>query len=129
MTNYKNNNFKTAVTIAKALADDTRLRALMLLADGPLCLCQIVEILGLAPSTISKHMSILQQAGLVTSRKKGRWMHFAWSNGDSSPEARQALDWINGTLRNDDQIGRDRQRLQEVLAIEPEQLCRKQNQN
>lgn len=129
MTNYKNNNFKTAVTIAKALADETRLRALMLLADGPLCLCQIVEILGLAPSTISKHMSILQQAGLVTSRKNGRWMHFAWSNDDSSPEARQAIDWISGTLRNDDQISRDRQRLQEVLAIEPEQLCRKQNQN
>lgn len=129
MTNYKNNNFKTAVTIAKALADETRLRALMLLADGPLCLCQIVEILGLAPSTISKHMSILQQAGLVTGRKKGRWMHFAWSNGDNSPQARQALDWMNGTLRDDEQIGRDRQRLQEVLAIEPEQLCRKQNQN
>ncbi|MBN2514028.1 MAG: winged helix-turn-helix transcriptional regulator [Sedimentisphaerales bacterium] len=128
MTNYKNNNFKTAVTIAKALADETRLRALMLLADGPLCLCQIVEILGLAPSTLSKHMSILQQAGLVTNRKKGRWMHFAWS-GDGSPETRQALDWIKGTLGNDDQIGRDRQRLQEVLAIEPEQLCRKQNQN
>lgn len=129
MTNYKNNTFKTAVTIAKALADDTRLRALMLLADGPLCLCQIVEILGLAPSTISKHMSILQQAGLVTSRKNGRWMHFAWSNDDSSPEARQAIDWISGTLRNDDQISRDHRRLQEVLAIEPEQLCRKQNQN
>jgi DNA-binding transcriptional ArsR family regulator len=129
MTKYKNNNFKTAVSIAKALADETRLRALMLLADGPLCLCQIVEILGLAHSTISKHMSILQQAGLVTSQKKGRWMHFAWSNGDSSPDARQALDWINGTLSNDDQISRDRQRLQEVLAIEPEQLCRKQNQN
>lgn len=129
MTNHKNNNFKTAVTIAKALADETRLRALMLLADGPLCLCQIVEVLGLAPSTISRHMSILQQAGLVTSRKQGRWMHFAWSNDDSSPEAGQALEWINSTLRNDDHIGRDRQRLQEVLAIEPEQLCRKKSQN
>jgi ArsR family transcriptional regulator len=74
-------------------------------------------------------MSILQQAGLVTSRKQGRWMHFAWSNDDRSPEARQALEWINSSLRNDDHIGRDRQRLQEVLAIEPEQLCRKQNQN
>ncbi|MEN6307039.1 MAG: metalloregulator ArsR/SmtB family transcription factor [Anaerohalosphaeraceae bacterium] len=129
MTKYKNNTFKTTVSIAKALADETRLRALMLLADGPLCLCQIVEILRLASSTISKHMSILQQAGLVTGRKQGRWMHFAWSDENSSTEARQAIAWISGTLRNDEQIGRDHQRLQEVLAIEPEQLCRKQNQN
>ncbi len=129
MTNHRNNNFKITVTIAKALADETRLRALMLLAEGPLCLCQIVEILGLAPSTISKHMSILQQAGLVTSRKQGRWMHFAWSNDDSSPEVRQALEWINSTLCNDEQIRRDRQRLQETLTIEPEQLCRKKSQN
>ena len=43
---------------------------------GELCACQITELFGLAPSTMSKHLSILYQAGLVDSRKEGRWIYF-----------------------------------------------------
>ena len=61
------------LAIAKALADENRARALMALGGGELCLCQIIEVLGMSPSTVSKHMSILHQAGLVERRKDGRW--------------------------------------------------------
>jgi DNA-binding transcriptional ArsR family regulator len=43
---------------------------------GELCVCQIIELLGLVPSTVSKHMSILKQAGLVENRKEARWMYY-----------------------------------------------------
>jgi len=48
----------------------------MMLSGGELCACQIIEMLGLAPSTVSKHMSILRQAGLVETRKEGRWIYY-----------------------------------------------------
>jgi len=59
-----------------ALADPNRVRALMALRGGERCVCEIIELLNLAPSTVSKHMSILKQAGLVSSRKDSRWVYY-----------------------------------------------------
>jgi DNA-binding transcriptional ArsR family regulator len=60
-----------------ALADSSRLLALLLLeAEGELCLCQLQEVLELAPSTVSRHMQLLKDTGFVASRKDGRWVHF-----------------------------------------------------
>ena len=64
------------MAVIKALADENRVRVLLALGAGELCVCQIVELLGLAPSTVSKHLSILKQARLVESRKEGRWMFY-----------------------------------------------------
>ncbi|HSW02527.1 MAG TPA: metalloregulator ArsR/SmtB family transcription factor [Sedimentisphaerales bacterium] len=66
---------RDVLDLTKAMADGNRLRVLMALTGGELCVCQIVELLQLAPSTVSKHMSILRQAGLVEGRKDGRWMY------------------------------------------------------
>jgi len=63
---------KELVSIAKALADDNRIRILLALSGGELCVCQLTELLSLAPSTVSKHVAILRQAGLVDLRKEGR---------------------------------------------------------
>ena len=67
---------KEFMGVAKALADDNRTRALMCLRDGELCVCQIIELLQLAPSTVSKHLDILHRAGLIESRKEGRWIYY-----------------------------------------------------
>ena len=64
------------MTVIKALADGNRVRILSVLAGRELCVCQIIEMLGLAPSTVSKHLSILRQARLVDDRKEGRWMYY-----------------------------------------------------
>lgn len=61
----------------KALAHPVRLRILALLGEGELCVCAITEVIGLAPSTVSQHLSDLRRAGLVTERKEGRWVHYA----------------------------------------------------
>ena len=65
------------MAITKALADENRVRVLLALQGGELCVCQITELFGLAASTISKHLSILYQAGLVDSRKDGRWIYYS----------------------------------------------------
>ncbi len=64
------------MAVLKALADENRVRILTALRPKELCVCQIVELLGLAPSTVSKHMAILKQARLVDSRKESRWMFY-----------------------------------------------------
>lgn len=114
------------LAVTKALADENRLRALGLLRGRELCLCQIVEVLGLASSTVSKHMSILNQARLVESRKQGRWAYFRLADDDVPSEAFQALDLVLSSLKQDKQSKADQQHLKSVLKIEPEELCRKQ---
>ena len=64
------------MAIAKALADENRVRLLLALQKQELCVCQLIELMGLAPSTVSKHMSILKQARLVEARKQGRWVYY-----------------------------------------------------
>jgi len=114
------------MNITKALSDANRVRALMLLTDGPLCVCQIIEMLGLAPSTTSKHMSILRQAGLVEARKEGRWMHYALAGKGASAQARKAIRWIVSELQDDAQIRQDKTKLNKLLKVDKEALCRKQ---
>lgn len=114
------------LAITKALADESRLRAIGLLRGRELCLCQIVEVLGLAPSTVSKHMSILHQARLVESRKEGRWAYFRLADDDAPSEALEAVEFVLVNLKQDKQGKVDQRQLKDVLKMEPEALCRKQ---
>ncbi|QDU57495.1 ArsR/SmtB family transcription factor [Aeoliella mucimassa] len=114
------------LAITKALADENRLRAIALLQGRELCLCQIVEVLSLAPSTMSKHMSILSRARLVESRKEGRWAYFRLADSDAPSEALQALELVLASVKQDKQAKADQQQLKQVLKLEPEELCRKQ---
>ena len=117
---------QTVIDITKALSDQNRVRALMLLTEGCLCVCQIIEVLGIAPSTTSKHMSILKQAGLVNSTKDGRWINYSLPVEYPSPEAQHALEWIINSLKDDSVIIDDKQKLKQVLDIDKEELCRTQ---
>jgi len=111
------------LSITKALADETRVRALMTLAQGELCLCQIVEVLGLAPSTVSKHMTLLHAAGLVERRKEGRWQFYRLAGRTASPQVRQILKWVCDHLANDSVVGADRKKLQTVRKMQLADLC------
>ena len=79
--------------IASALSEPHRLKLLGMLQAGELCLCDLTAGLDLAPSTVSNHMAILKRAGLVETRKDGRWMHFRLSASDPESPQAQALSW------------------------------------
>ena len=112
------------LSITKALADENRLRALYALQSGELCLCQIIELLGLAPSTVSKHMSILRQARLIEGRKEGRWIYYRLMGSERPVEIQKAIAWICGTLAKTQRIREDGKRLKKILRIDREELCR-----
>ncbi len=112
--------------LTRALADATRVRVLLALRRGELCACQITELFGLAPSTISRHLNLLHQAGLVTSRKSGRWMYYALPGRAAPVAVREALDWVFKTLGRSPAAAADRRRLARIRATDPSELCRKQ---
>lgn len=72
---------KDKAAVFKALGDETRLTILDMLSCGEICACEILEGLHLTQPTISHHMKILQQVGLVKARKDGRWMHYSIDKG------------------------------------------------
>jgi len=114
------------ISIAKALSDSGRLRVLMFLAPGELCVCQIVEALGLAPSTVSKHLSILQRAGFLLSRKDKRWVYYSLAGRKASPAVQKAMKWVNAALSADDMVSSDAAALKRITGIDKEKLCRVQ---
>lgn len=116
------------LSIVKALADENRLRAIGLLEGRELCLCQIVEVLGLASSTVSRHMSLLHQARLVESRKEGRWAYFRLSDQEASQTVQDAIAMVLAGMRRSQQAKVDKKSLKAVLKIVPEELCRRQSE-
>lgn len=111
------------LSITKALSDENRVRALMALESGELCVCQIIELLELAPSTVSKHMAILHQARLVDTRKDGRWMYYRLTEDSASPCVREALAMARECLSKDEQVRRDAKTLKCIRKMTREELC------
>ena len=103
------------IGLTKALCDESRVRVLMFLHDGELCACHIIDMLKLAPSTVSAHMAILHRAGLVEVRKEGRWRHFRLARKSQSPLARKLLGLARKALLDDARVARDQKRLKTVL--------------
>ena len=115
--------------ITKALADENRVRMLLVLARGELCVCQITELFGLAPSTISKHLSILYQAGLAESRKDGRWIYYRLPGKQAPAPVRRAIDWVAQSVNGDERASQDAARLKKILQMDPVALCKRQCRN
>ncbi|MFO0985248.1 MAG: metalloregulator ArsR/SmtB family transcription factor [Planctomycetota bacterium] len=111
------------LAITKALADEHRVRILRALEPGELCVCQIVELLALAPSTVSKHLTILKHAGLVAARKHGRWMYYRLPRQHDREVARHALRFVAVGLSGNPLIAKDGARRARITCIDPEELC------
>jgi len=108
----------------KALSEPVRLRILnLLLAEGELCVCDIVEALELPQSTISRHLAILRQAGWIEARRQGVWMYYrmAESHEVPLPEGLRAL--LAGELAATEQGGKDLLRLRRLLAAKQTSKC------
>jgi ArsR family transcriptional regulator len=114
------------MNITKALADENRVRALLALRKGELCVCQLTELFGLAASTVSKHLSILYQAGLVESRKDGRWMYYRLPGKEAPATVRRAIEWVAQSVNGAPRVAEDAARLKKILAMDPVELCKRQ---
>lgn len=114
---------ETFHTVAKAVADPSRLRILKLLEAGELCVCQITTVLDLAAATVSKHLAALKTAGLAQSRRDGKWVYYRLAERDFNPHARAFLELLRTSLTNDPTIAADRAVLAQVNAVPLQVLC------
>lgn len=118
-------DMKTPLNMAKALADGGRMRVVAaLLNHDELCVCQIVEMLQLTTATVSRHMSILQNARLVNSRKTGKWVYYRL---DEAFPATLRL-WLTEALAGSKTMAADKTVLEKVLSCDPQDVRRHQKE-
>jgi DNA-binding transcriptional ArsR family regulator len=91
-----------------------------------MCVCQLVELLGLAPSTISKHLAILKDAGLIETVKKGRWIYCNLPGDAQGKKTHRMITRLMIQVGVEEEVQRDRKRIPEILKEKPEELCRRQ---
>jgi ArsR family transcriptional regulator len=116
----KISNLDAAIAATRALGHPARMRTAAMLRSGELCLCQITEVLGLAPSTVSLHIKELKRAGLVSERKDGRWVHLSLSDDE------HAKRWLEATLAavdGDPELERDAERVADLRKLPVADLC------
>jgi DNA-binding transcriptional ArsR family regulator len=101
-----------------------RLRMLALLKDGELCVCQIMEVVNLAASTTSEHLSELRRAGLLQERKEGRWVYVGLSD---DTQVQTFLETLWPSLDADPQIQKGRERAQAVRLAPLVTTCARMN--
>ena len=121
---------RALLAITKALSDANRVRIVCALhARGELCVCQLQELLGLAPSSTSQHLALLASAGLVDVRKDGRWAYYRLTELTSLPEqAGDTIAWLCRRAGRDKVIVEDRRRLAQILSYTPVELAQRQSQ-
>jgi DNA-binding transcriptional ArsR family regulator len=109
----------------KALADQQRARILYALKEGELCVCQLIALLKLAPSTVSKHLMILRSARLIESRKSGRWMYYRLAKQSRPASAGKILALLFNDMKATKQIANDQKRLKWISGEGLEAICRR----
>jgi len=111
---------KLFIKIMKALSDKNRLKMVKMLQHRELCVCEMHTGLGLAQPTVSKHLKILEDAGLVISRKEGLWVNYSLNDKPDNPYTSTLLGNLRYWLEDDSEI-------QELIMILPglnrEDIC------
>lgn len=105
---------KDVVRAFKAIADESRLRILGMLKGKTLCVCEIAEVLGLAQSTVSRHLKVLEDSGLVDRKKDGLWVEYSLPSTPPGSLADKVLDVVVTALDEDPLIRQDRDNAAQV---------------
>jgi ArsR family transcriptional regulator len=102
------------IKVMKALSDPNRVKMVKLLQRRVLCVCEIQEALGLAQSTASKHLKILEESGLITYLKEGPWVNYRLADGGRNPYAANLLGSLRHWLEDDTDVAALVARLPEI---------------
>lgn len=109
------------IKVMKALSDPNRVKMVKLLQQREMCVCEIQAALGIAQPTVTKHMKNVQNAGLVSRRKDGIWVHYSLSDGRRNPYAASLLGNLKHWLEGDPEVRNLFARSLELLRMD---LCR-----
>ena len=112
---------KSFVKVMKALSDPNRVKIIKLLQQKYMCVCELQGALKLAQPTVSKHLKILEEAGLVDYKKDGLWVNYFLADGKSSPYAASLLGNLRHWLNEDTEIA---ELMEKAIFINREDICR-----
>ena len=112
---------KPFLKVMKALSDPNRVKIVKLLQLKYMCVCELQGALNLAQSTVSKHLKILEEAGLVDYKKEGLWVNYHLADGKSSPYAANLLGNLQHWLNEDLEIS---ELMEKAPFINREDICR-----
>ena len=113
---------KEFIKVMKALSDINRVKIVKLLQHKMMCVCEIQAIVNIAQPTVSKHLKILENAGLVGSRKDGLWVNYHLRDGSSSPYAATLLGNLRHWLDDDPELT---ELVEKLPLARREDICRK----
>ena len=102
---------RKTTNLFKALSDPNRLRILKMLEIRDLCVCEITEALGLSPSTVSKHLSVLRNSDLIWDKKDGKWVNYGLNKSSKDPFITEILRLIRDTITDDPLFHSDKQKI------------------
>ena len=105
----------------ETLGDPTRVRIVAALRNGELCVCELVDALGISQSSLSSHLQICRQAGVLTTRKESRWIYYSLSSR-YAPLIETIFSELP-TVHTDKQLRRDARRLKKRLQMREEGQC------
>jgi ArsR family transcriptional regulator, arsenate/arsenite/antimonite-responsive transcriptional repressor len=113
---------KTFLRVMKALSDGNRVKILKMLQHRPLCVCEIQTALEIAQPTVSNHLKVLEDAGLVNSRKSAQWVNYCLADGKSNPYCATLLGNLTHWLEHDPEISKI---VENLPFIHRENICKK----
>jgi ArsR family transcriptional regulator len=111
---------KDFLKVMKALSDPSRVKIVKMLERRVMCVCEIQEALGLAQSSVSKHLKILDDAGMITYSKEGLWVNYRLADGARNPYVASMLGNLRHWLESDSEVAAVIERLP---AIRRETIC------
>jgi len=109
------------IAIARALCDPTRIRVIAALRNGELCVCELVDALAISQSSLSSHLQICREVGVVTTRKESRWIYYSLSTR-YAPLIESIFSELQ-TLGKDEQLRQDARRLKKRLQMREGGRC------
>ena len=112
---------KVFVKVMKALSDPNRVKIIKALQQKKMCVCELQAALNLAQPTVSKHLKILEEAGLVDYKKDGLWVNYFLADGKSSPYAASLLGNLQHWLNQDSEIA---ELIKNAPYIDRADICR-----
>ena len=112
---------KSFIKVMKALSDPNRVKLLKMLQHRSMCVCEMQAALQIAQPSVSKHLKLLEDAGLVSYKKDGLWVNYHLTVGSSSPYASTILGNLRHWLEDDPQIA---ELLKKLPTFRREDICR-----
>jgi ArsR family transcriptional regulator len=112
---------KTFLKVMKALSDPNRVKILKLLQQKMMCVCELKSAIRISQPSVSKHLKILEEAGLVDYQKDGLWVNYFLADGNHSPYAASLLGNIRHWLDDDPQIA---ELVKKAPLLNREEICK-----